>query len=135
MPSFGTAWTYEQESVKCGRPSCRSCPHGPYWYRYKREGKNVKKEYVGRELPFTPPSDPPRRPGQIDPVDEMLRVDGNHDLAAHMLLDLGQRCEYLTARAAYRKACRDQHPDRGGSERRMQAVDAAWRYVRRVYGF
>jgi len=43
--------TYRLESVKCGKPNCRSCPHGPYWYAYYREGKRLRSRYIGRELP------------------------------------------------------------------------------------
>ena len=43
--------TYRLESVKCGKPNCRSCPHGPYWYAYYREGKRLKSRYIGRDLP------------------------------------------------------------------------------------
>ncbi|HEY9853327.1 MAG TPA: hypothetical protein V6D28_27895 [Leptolyngbyaceae cyanobacterium] len=41
---------YRLEKVKCGKPNCHSCPHGPYWYAYfRRNGKLVSK-YVGKEL-------------------------------------------------------------------------------------
>lgn len=43
--------TYRLESVRCGKPSCRSCPHGPYWYAYYREGSKLRSRYIGRELP------------------------------------------------------------------------------------
>lgn len=43
--------TYRLESVKCGKPSCRSCPHGPYWYAYFRDGDKLRSRYIGRELP------------------------------------------------------------------------------------
>ncbi len=43
--------TYRLESVKCGKPGCKSCPHGPYWYAYFREGSKLKSRYIGRELP------------------------------------------------------------------------------------
>ena len=43
--------TYRLESVRCGKPGCTSCPHGPYWYAYFREGGKLKSRYVGRELP------------------------------------------------------------------------------------
>jgi hypothetical protein len=43
--------TYRLETVKCGKPNCRSCPHGPYWYAYYREGEKLRSRYVGRELP------------------------------------------------------------------------------------
>ena len=43
--------SYRLESVRCGKPNCTSCPHGPYWYAYFREGKRLKSRYIGRELP------------------------------------------------------------------------------------
>ena len=43
--------TYRRESVRCGKPNCKSCPHGPYWYAYYREGDKLRSRYVGRELP------------------------------------------------------------------------------------
>ena len=43
--------TYRLESVRCGKPTCTSCPHGPYWYAYYREGKRLRSRYIGRELP------------------------------------------------------------------------------------
>ncbi len=36
---------------RCGRPSCRCArgqPHGPYYYRFWREGGRLKKAYVRR---------------------------------------------------------------------------------------
>jgi hypothetical protein len=54
------AETFVQEKVKCGKAHCRSCPHGPYWYAYRREGKRIKKRYVGKERPANvEPSAPP----------------------------------------------------------------------------
>ncbi len=43
--------TYRLESVRCGREGCTSCPHGPYWYAYYREGTRLKSRYIGRDLP------------------------------------------------------------------------------------
>ena len=43
--------TYRLESVRCGKVGCRSCPHGPYWYAYFREGNKLRSRYIGRELP------------------------------------------------------------------------------------
>jgi hypothetical protein len=37
--------------VRCGRPNCRCAqgsPHGPYHYRFWREGGRLRKEYVRR---------------------------------------------------------------------------------------
>jgi len=43
-------YTYRREYVKCGKQGC-SCAkgkgHGPYWYAYWREGKKLKKKYLG----------------------------------------------------------------------------------------
>jgi hypothetical protein len=43
--------TYRHESVKCGKPGCTKCPHGPYWYAYYREDGKLRSRYIGRELP------------------------------------------------------------------------------------
>ena len=43
--------TYRLESVRCGKEGCKSCPHGPYWYAYYRDGGKLKSRYIGRELP------------------------------------------------------------------------------------
>ena len=42
--------TYRQELVRCGRPTCTRCPHGPYWYAYWREGGRQRSRYVGKQL-------------------------------------------------------------------------------------
>jgi hypothetical protein len=41
--------TYRLELVRCGKPACNSCPHGPYWYRYYRVGRRVVSKYVGKD--------------------------------------------------------------------------------------
>ena len=46
--------TYRQEAVRCGKASCASCPHGPYWYAYWREDGRRHKRYIGRHLPGEP---------------------------------------------------------------------------------
>ncbi len=48
--------TYRQERVRCGREGCSTCPHGPYWYAYWREGGRLRSRYIGKELdPGTSP--------------------------------------------------------------------------------
>jgi hypothetical protein len=47
----GRTVTFRQEHVKCGKPGCKSCPHGPYWYAYWREQGRVRSRYIGRILP------------------------------------------------------------------------------------
>lgn len=43
--------SYVQEMIRCGKPGCRRCPHGPYWYEYSSLGAYRKKRYVGKRLP------------------------------------------------------------------------------------
>lgn len=43
--------TYRLETVRCGKASCKTCPHGPYWYAYYREGTKLRSRYIGPELP------------------------------------------------------------------------------------
>ena len=43
--------TYRLEAVRCGKPTCSSCPHGPYWYAYYREEGRLRSRYIGRDLP------------------------------------------------------------------------------------
>jgi hypothetical protein len=43
--------TYRQERVRCGRDGCATCPHGPYWYAYWREGGRLRSRYIGKDLP------------------------------------------------------------------------------------
>jgi hypothetical protein len=46
--------TYRQEEVRCGKPNCGACPHGPYWYGYWKEDGRTRKQYIGRHLPGEP---------------------------------------------------------------------------------
>ena len=51
LDETGPPVTYRLESVRCGKPGCTTCPHGPYWYAYFREGGKLKSRYIGKELP------------------------------------------------------------------------------------
>ena len=46
--------SYRQEHVRCGKQRCSTCPHGPYWYAYWKEGGRTRKQYIGRHLPGEP---------------------------------------------------------------------------------
>jgi hypothetical protein len=41
--------TIRQEYVKCGNPDCENS-HGPYFYAYWKQDKELKKRYVGKNL-------------------------------------------------------------------------------------
>lgn len=34
--------------VRCGKATCGTCPHGPYWYAYWREDGRRRSRYVGK---------------------------------------------------------------------------------------
>ncbi|MGH8947108.1 MAG: hypothetical protein ACRDVL_13300 [Acidimicrobiia bacterium] len=36
------------QMVRCGKPQCTTCPHGPYWYAYWTENGKRRSRYVGR---------------------------------------------------------------------------------------
>lgn len=42
-----------EQWVRCGKPSCTRCPHGPYWYAYWTEDGRRHTRYVGK-LPQEP---------------------------------------------------------------------------------
>ncbi len=37
-----------QQDVKCGKATCTTCPHGPYWYAYWWEDGKRKSKYLGK---------------------------------------------------------------------------------------
>ncbi len=39
---------FRPQSVRCGKPDCTSCPHGPYWYAYWREQGKPRSLYLGK---------------------------------------------------------------------------------------
>jgi hypothetical protein len=44
-------YTTRLEYIKCGKYSCLSCPHGPYYYAYwKNENGKLRKRYLGKNV-------------------------------------------------------------------------------------
>lgn len=63
----------QRKYVRCGKRGCSGCPHGPYLYRTWREGRVVKREYIGpMPLPRLPMDGPAGGP---DPEDRKRRPD------------------------------------------------------------
>jgi len=50
----GAPVSYRQEHVRCGKPTCTACPHGPYWYAYWKQDGRTRSQYIGRHLPGEP---------------------------------------------------------------------------------
>lgn len=44
--------TYQLEKIHCGKPNCKSCPHGPYWYAYWKSSGKTRSKYIGKRLPW-----------------------------------------------------------------------------------
>lgn len=40
--------TLRRQLVRCGKSSCRRCPHGPYYYAYWWEDGRRRSRYVGK---------------------------------------------------------------------------------------
>jgi len=49
--------SYQHEWVKCGKPGCKKCPHGPYWYAYWREDGRLRSRYLGSAKAGRSPGD------------------------------------------------------------------------------
>jgi hypothetical protein len=37
-----------KQEVRCGKPTCTRCPHGPYWYAYWWEDGRRRSRYIGK---------------------------------------------------------------------------------------
>jgi hypothetical protein len=122
--------TYRSEWVKCGNPRCRSCPHGPYWYAYKRDGKKIRKRYVGKVRDdLAPPAPPPAAP---DPWDRILCGTTASAALALEILGFATMPGRADLGARWRRLAKERHPDRGGSERRFAQTETAYRYLCRL---
>lgn len=120
------AETYRSEYVKCGKAGCRKCPHGPYWYAYWREGSRTRKRYIGKV--------DPRKGEDSHPHDDIFsRSKANLALACE-ILGIGGFASPDQAKLAFRRLSRECHPDRGGDERAMSRINAAYSYFRSVCG-
>lgn len=49
-PGAESEVSLRRQWVKCGKPACNSCPHGPYWYAYWREDGRRRSRYIGKLL-------------------------------------------------------------------------------------
>lgn len=128
------SWTYRFEYVRCGKAGCRGCPHGPYWYRYQHRGGKMRKEYVGKVRPDQAGPEPTDRRGRPwDWFDEILSPGGRTLDSAFHCLGLPVGAPEKDCRSAFRRLSLEHHPDRGGDERAMKGLNAAWAYIRSYY--
>jgi len=115
--------------------SCKSCPHGPYWYQYWREGKRVRKRYIGKVNPFGGRDrtseekarvDPPPPPENADDIFDRRRASLS---LALRLLGLVSKPTMRELKLLWRTLAMKLHPDRGGDEKGFARASAAYSYV------
>lgn len=124
-------YTYRSEYVRCGR-GCRGCPHGPYWYAYWREGRRLRKRYIGK----VDPREGSAGDGQaVDVRDRIFaRATASEQLACQ-ILEVPYPPMYDECRSAYFRAVKTHHPDRGGDTREFQLREAAWSFLKGTHGW
>lgn len=120
--------TFRQEYVRCGKRGCKSCPHGPYWYAYWREGGKLRKRYIGKTLPT---HSIPDGLG-TNRLDDIFSPDRRSKSLACEILGIPIDASYVDARAAFRRAQLQAHPDRGGEEGSSKRANVAWDYLSRL---
>ena|ERR1700680_4171415 len=128
--SSETHWTYRCEYVRCGKKTCKSCPHGPYWYGYSHVGKKVKKKYFGKVDPRIAD-----RPKQIDPREAIFtRSSASAELAREILgVSREDSKDFIRRRA--RELMFRSHPDICGDDNEFRYFAAAWSYLQKTYGW
>jgi len=123
--------TLRCEWIKCGKPSCGSCPHGPYWYGYFRIDGKLRKKYYGKNPPGKVKADP-------DKPDEREKIFARATASAALawqILGLPEGTSQKQAKLKFRELSFENHPDRGGEERTYKYITCAWSYLCSVYGW
>jgi hypothetical protein len=120
--------TYRNEYVRCGKPACRSCPHGPYWYEYFHERTapckwHLRKQYHGRK--------DPRENVPVDP-EEAIWQESDETLAlAYHICGVRQGMSKAEALRAYRVQKIRIDPTWPDAANKMARLEHAWAIVRR----
>lgn len=135
------SWTMEARFVRCGKARCKTCPHGPYWYGYRKAGNRTQTRYFGREYPqmkAAPPPPPPRpggpartKPHPHDAIHSPMTATAA--LAKDILgLVPDQPLRKPMLDALYRVLVMKHHPDRGGDKDVMCRINSAYAYLVRM---
>lgn len=48
LEDHGPEVRLRKQMVRCGKDSCTTCPHGPYWYAYWTEDGKRRSKYLGK---------------------------------------------------------------------------------------
>lgn len=127
-------WTYRSEYVRCGNERCGSCPHGPYWYRYRKEKGKLKKEYCGKDDPFVGARQP-KQDEQRHPHDIIHNLREASSSLACEILGLPTNVSFEVAKATARRLLMENHPDRGGDNALFCRLNSAWTFLKVAKGW
>lgn len=121
-------WTYRCEYVRCGH-GCQGCPHGPYWYGYRRAGKRTLKKYIGKIMPDDARE---RADNPTQWPDYWARIFSRETATvavAKEILGVAQSDGLAACRAAFRRLTKRNRPDEGRNDERLEMIRAAWSYL------
>jgi hypothetical protein len=132
--------TFRCEYVRCGKPTCKSCPHGPYWYEYWREGDKVHKRYHGKVDPRPKAKGKPGKNGgakleEAHPWDAIFCRQTASSVLAATILGLTGGESFEDARRIFGRLVMQHHPDRGGDRDTMARINAAWSWLKAAKGW
>ncbi len=119
--------TWRQEYIRCGKASCKTCPHGPYWYVYWRESGKLRKKYQGKVRPGWEADF-----GIEDVPQEWEKILNRRTATNGVALEImGLKTPGTLADLTkqFRKRSLECHPARGGNERQMMCVNAAYSFL------
>jgi DnaJ domain len=126
-------YTYQLKYIRCGKKTCRTCPHGPYWYRFWKERGRLRCEYVGKVDPsFHEQLLYGNERAELDEIFDKGKASAE---LAERILGVRKGCDVAHAQKAYREKCLECHPDRGGDKRAFQRLNAAWSFLKVARGW
>ena len=118
--------------MKCGKKSCKGCPHGPYWYGFNhRKGKTTSK-YFGKTDPREQAPEAAARPLHAHWEDIFNRNTASRHLALE-IMGLPRNAETSSIKMKYKTLSMLHHPDRGGDHKMMTYVNAAYSYLKTTF--
>jgi hypothetical protein len=124
--------SYQCKYIRCGKTGCKACPHGPYWYAYWREDKKVRCEYIGKVDPRKDASPQESADSELDAIFDKRKASS---ALAFKILGLPNGVGEQVAKQQYRRLAKERHPDAGGDHRSFTRLNAAWSYLKSLYGW
>ena len=125
-------WQY----VRCGKSSCKTCPHGPYLYEFWRKSDTgkMRSRYIGKEdRRFKEEKEKESAAARYDQRCLIFSRSTASDQLAREILSVHSDYGEDLCRAAYKRLCMVSHPDRGGSDHEMKLINCAWYFLRTLY--